>query len=212
MKNNNQKGGAAAAQDTIRVSTIITFDKIYPSGIAINSAGELFIIDQHALYERIRYERLRQSMVDWSPQELIIPIPISLGVRELAAARSESDRLSELGFEFSELDEVILVTSVPAVLLGDNSLTEFIHDILIDISSRPESNGVDTVEKLRDKVAFMRSCRGSVKANQKLNLSEMRRLLLDMRTVPNPWACVHGRPTILRLTQVHMDKHFGRHG
>ena len=59
-------------------------------------------------------------MVDWSPQELIIPIPISLGVRELAAARSESDRLSELGFEFSELDEVILVTSVPAVLLGDS--------------------------------------------------------------------------------------------
>ena len=182
------------------------------SYILAEGDGELFIIDQHALHERIRYERLRQSMVDWSPQELIIPIPISLGVRELAAARSESDRLSELGFEFSELDEVILVTSVPAVLLGDSSLTEFIHDILIDISSRPESNGVDTVEKLRDKVAFMRSCRGSVKANQKLNLSEMRRLLLDMRTVPNPWACVHGRPTILRLTQVHMDKHFGRHG
>ena len=151
-------------------------------------------------------------MVDWSSQELIIPIPISLGVRELAAARSESNRLSELGFEFSGSDEKILLTSVPAVLLGDSGLTEFIHDILIDISSHPESNGIDTVENLRDKVAFMRSCRGSVKANQKLNLSEMRRLLLDMRTIPNPWACVHGRPTILRLTQVHMDKHFGRHG
>ena len=73
------------------------------SYILAEGDGELFIIDQHALHERIRYERLRQSMVDWSPQELIIPIPISLGVRELAAARSESDRLSELGFEFSEL-------------------------------------------------------------------------------------------------------------
>ena len=182
------------------------------SYILAEGEGELFIIDQHALHERIRYERLRPSMVDWSSQELIIPIPISLGVRELAAARSESNRLSELGFEFSGSDEKILLTSVPAVLLGDSGLTEFIHDILIDISSHPESNGIDTVENLRDKVAFMRSCRGSVKANQKLNLSEMRRLLLDMRTIPNPWACVHGRPTILRLTQVHMDKHFGRHG
>jgi DNA mismatch repair protein MutL len=151
-------------------------------------------------------------MVDWSPQELINPILMSLGVRELAVVRSESNRLSELGFKFSESNEEIMVTSVPSVLVGNNSLIEFIHDLLIDISSRPESSGIDTVEQLRDKVAFMRSCRGSVKANQRLSLSEMRRLLLDMRTVPNPWACVHGRPTILRLTQNHIDKHFGRHG
>jgi DNA mismatch repair protein MutL len=182
------------------------------SYILAEGNDELFIVDQHALHERIRYERLRPLMVDWSPQELIIPIPISLGARELSAARSESVRLSELGIKFSESDSNISVISVPDVLLGDNNIIEFIHDILIDISSRPESSGIDTVEKLRDKVAFMKSCRGSVKANQKLNLAEMRRLLLDMRTVPNPWACVHGRPTILRLSQNHMDKHFGRHG
>tara|TARA_B110000495_G_scaffold184860_1_gene182213 strand:- start:779 stop:2725 length:1947 start_codon:yes stop_codon:yes gene_type:complete len=182
------------------------------SYILAEGDGELFIVDQHALHERIRYERLRPSMVDWSPQELINPISMSLGVRELAVVRSESNRLSELGFKFSESNEEIMVTSVPSVLVGNNSLIEFIHDLLIDISSRPESSGIDTVEQLRDKVAFMRSCRGSVKANQRLSLSEMRRLLLDMRTVPNPWACVHGRPTILRLTQNHIDKHFGRHG
>ena len=203
------KPKAAIIPELPEMTALCQFSNSY---ILAEGDGELFIIDQHALHERIRYERLRPSMVDWSPQELIMPIPISLGVRELAAARSESNRLSELGFEFSEQDENILVTSVPDVLLGDSNLIEFIHDILIDISTRPESSGIDTVEKLRDKVAFMRSCRGSVKANQKLNLSEMRRLLLDMRTVPNPWACVHGRPTILRLTQDHMDKHFGRHG
>ena len=203
------KPKAAIIPELPEMTALCQFSNSY---ILAEGDGELFIIDQHALHERIRYERLRPSMVDWSPQELITPIPISLGVRELAAARSESNRLSELGFEFSEQDENILVTSVPDVLLGDSNLIEFIHDILIDISTRPESSGIDTVEKLRDKVAFMRSCRGSVKANQKLNLSEMRRLLLDMRTVPNPWACVHGRPTILRLTQDHMDKHFGRHG
>jgi DNA mismatch repair protein MutL len=203
------KPKAAIIPELPEMTALCQFSNSY---ILAEGDGELFIIDQHALHERIRYERLRPSMVDWSPQELIMPIPISLGVRELAAVRSESNRLSELGFEFSEQDENILVTSVPDVLVGDSNLIEFIHDILIDISTRPESSGIDTVEKLRDKVAFMRSCRGSVKANQKLNLSEMRRLLLDMRTVPNPWACVHGRPTILRLTQDHMDKHFGRHG
>ena len=173
---------------------------------------ELYLIDQHALHERIRYERLRSSMVDWSPQDLIIPISISLGARELSAAKSNSDRLLELGIRFSESNDSIVIESVPDVLVGDTGLNDFIHDILIDFSSQPESRGIDTVEKLRDKVAFMKSCRGSVKANQELSLAEMRRLLIDMRTVPNPWACVHGRPTVLKLSQNHLDKHFGRHG
>ena len=200
---------AAIIPDLPKMNVLSQFSDSY---ILAEGDGELFIVDQHALHERIRYERLRPSMVDWSPQELINPVVISLGARELSAARSNSDRLLELGIRFTESDRQIVVESVPDVLIGESGIVEFIHDILIDISSQPESRGVDTVEKLRDKVAFMKSCRGSVKANQELNLAEMRRLLLDMRTVPNPWACVHGRPTILKLSQNHLDKHFGRHG
>mgnify|MGYP001458860708 FL=1 len=200
---------AAIIPDLPKMNVLSQFSDSY---ILAEGDGELFIVDQHALHERIRYERLRPSMVDWSPQELINPVVISLGARELSAARSNSDRLLELGIRFTESDRQIVVESVPDVLIGESGIVDFIHDILIDISSQPESRGVDTVEKLRDKVAFMKSCRGSVKANQELNLAEMRRLLLDMRTVPNPWACVHGRPTILKLSQNHLDKHFGRHG
>ena len=200
---------AAIIPDLPKMNVLSQFSDSY---ILAEGDGELFIVDQHALHERIRYERLRSSMVNWSPQELINPVVISLGARELSAARSNSDRLLELGIRFNESNGQIVIESVPDVLIGDSGLVDFIHDILIDISSQPESKGIDTVEKLRDKVAFMKSCRGSVKANQELNLAEMRRLLLDMRTVPNPWACVHGRPTILKLSQNHLDKHFGRHG
>ena len=52
----------------------------------------------------------------------------------------------------------------------------------------------------------------SYEAADSLALAEMRRLLDDMRHVPNPWACVHGRPTALRLSLDSLDKHFGRHG
>jgi len=200
---------AAIIPDLPKMKVLSQFSDSY---ILAEGDGELFIIDQHALHERIRYERLRSSMVNWAPQELINPVDISLGARELSAARSNSERLLDLGIRFNESKGKIFVESVPDVLIGDSGLVDFIHDLLIDISSQPESRGIDTVEKLRDKVAFMKSCRGSVKANQELNLAEMRRLLLDMRTVPNPWACVHGRPTILKLSQNHLDKHFGRHG
>ena len=200
---------AAIIPDLPKMNVLSQFSDSY---ILAEGDGELFILDQHALHERIRYERLRSSMVNWAPQELINPVDISLGARELSAARSNSERLLDLGIRFNESKGKIFVESVPDVLIGDSGLVDFIHDLLIDISSQPESRGIDTVEKLRDKVAFMKSCRGSVKANQELNLAEMRRLLLDMRTVPNPWACVHGRPTILKLSQNHLDKHFGRHG
>lgn len=200
---------AAIIPDLPKMNVLSQFSDSY---ILAEGDGELFIVDQHALHERIRYERLRSSMVNWSPQELINPVHISLGARELSAARSNSERLLDLGIRFTESEGKIFVESVPDVLIGDSGIVDFIHDLLIDISSHPESRGIDTVEKLRDKVAFMKSCRGSVKANQELNLAEMRRLLLDMRTVPNPWACVHGRPTILKLSQNHLDKHFGRHG
>ena len=71
---------------------------------------------------------------------------------------------------------------------------------------------METIEKRIDYMAFLNACRGAVKANEKLNLSEMRRLLEDMRRIPNPWACVHGRPTALRIPIDSLDHHFGRHG
>ena len=137
----------------------------------------------------------------------------SLGARQKAAAVAGQPKLSELGIEFEVVDEGLEVTSVPEVLVGKDGLEEFLQDILIEVSSAPDGTSeCDAVTALRDHVAFMRSCRGAVKANERLNLAQMRRLLEDMRTVPNPWACVHGRPTVLRLTIDHLDKHFGRHG
>ena len=58
---------------------------------------------------------------------------------------------------------------------------------------------IETIEGRKDHLAFLNACRGAVKANEKLNLSQMRRLLDDMRRIPNPWACVHGRPTAMRI-------------
>ena len=174
---------------------------------------ELFIVDQHALHERIRYERLREQMVSWEGQDLLTPISLSIGARQKAAAISRQSTLENLGIAFEADNDSLLISRVPEVLIGDELLEKFLQDLLIELVSTPDgTEEFDAVTNLRDHIAFMRSCRGAVKANEKLNLAQMRRLLQDMRTVPNPWACVHGRPTVLRLTMKHLDRHFGRHG
>ena len=183
------------------------------SYILAEGGDELFIIDQHALHERIRYERLREQMVSWEGQDLLTPISLSVGARQKASAISRQSSLENLGISFEAQNDSLLISRVPEVLIGHDSLEDFIQDLLIELVRTPDgTEEFDAVTNLRDHIAFMRSCRGAVKANEKLNLAQMRRLLQDMRTVPNPWACVHGRPTVLRLTMKHLDRHFGRHG
>ena len=115
--------------------------------------------------------------------------------------------MSEIGFAF---DEELNLVAVPQLLLGSERLESFIIDVLSELEAG--AIRLATVESLADEVAFMKSCRGAVKANQQLALPEMRRLLADMRTIRNPWACVHGRPTVLRMSLDKLDGHFGRHG
>jgi DNA mismatch repair protein MutL len=101
------------------------------------------------------------------------------------------------------------VLAAPQLLEG-KEVIPFMLDLLQDTSE--DGAPLTTVDDRKDHLAFLNACRGAVKANEKLTLPEMRRLLDDMRRIPNPWACVHGRPTALRLPLDALDHHFGRHG
>ena len=94
--------------------------------------------------------------------------------------------------------------------IRDRDIEHIFKDLLQDLSE--DGAPLETLDKLRDHIAFMNACRGAVKANEKLTISEMRRLIEDMKRIPNPWACVHGRPTALRINIDSLDHHFGRHG
>jgi len=189
------------------VPEMVPLSQFADSYILAQGEGELFIIDQHALHERVRYERLREDMVSWESQELVSPLPLGLSSSKTEILHGHQSQLNELGFSF---DSDFNLTAVPQLLLGSQKLEGFLSDVLSELESGAKR--LDTVENLADEVAFMKSCRGSVKANQKLSLPEMRRLLSDMRTIKNPWACVHGRPTVLRMSLNRLDGHFGRHG
>ena len=192
---------------------MIPLAQLASSYILAEGDDELFIIDQHALHERIRYERLRDQMVSWEGQELVSSLKFSVGASQKAAAVANKAKLIQLGISFDISGDDIEITSIPEVLVGRDGIEDFLQDLFVEISRSPDGkNEFDAVSNLRDHIAFMRSCRGAVKANEKLDIAQMRRLLEDMRTIPNPWACVHGRPTILRLTMNHLDRHFGRHG
>jgi len=179
------------------------------SYILVQAGDELLLIDQHALHERVRYERLRHDESLWQAQERISPVPLDLDARQIARLDARIDDLAKIGFVIGKNAAGYSITSAPA-LLSASELEPFIHDILLDMSE--DGAPIETIEQRKDHLAFLNACRGAVKANEKLNLSQMRRLLDDMRRIPNPWACVHGRPTAMRIPLNALDHHFGRHG
>jgi len=179
------------------------------SYILVQANEELLLIDQHALHERVRYERLRHDESLWQPQKRITSVPLNLDVRQIARLESRLDDMASMGFVIEKTNSGYSITSAPA-LLSASELEPFIHDILLDMNE--DGAPLQTLENRKDHLAFLNACRGAVKANERLNLAQMRRLLDDMRRIPNPWACVHGRPTAMRIPLNSLDYHFGRHG
>ncbi len=179
------------------------------SYIIVQSNEELLLIDQHALHERVRYERLKKSKQQWVAQNLISPIDLILNPVQKQIVSGSIEQLSQMGFNVSVNDNSITVLSHPLFIKGQD-IEQIFKDLLQDLSE--DGAPLETIEKLMDHMAFMNACRGAVKANERLSISEMRRLIEDMRKIPNPWACVHGRPTALRINIDSLDHHFGRHG
>ena len=179
------------------------------SYILVQAEDELLLIDQHALHERIRYERLRHLGQAWEPQQRLTPLDLKLDPRQSAIVDAHHQRLEELGFHLQHNGQGWFLNASPRLLAGAE-LKPFFFDLLQDLAL--DGGPLETVEAKKDHIAFMNACRGAVKANEALSLPEMRRLLDDMRRIPNPWACVHGRPTSLRIPIDSLDHHFGRHG
>lgn len=179
------------------------------SYILVQAGDELLIVDQHALHERIRYERLRDNGQQWDPQSRLEPLDLELDPRQDAVLEAQHVRLRSLGFQTERGENGWQLLAAPQ-LLKPEAMRSFFIDVLQDVAE--DGGPIETVEQKKDHIAFMNACRGAVKANQSLTLPEMRRLLDDMRRIPNPWACVHGRPTALRIQIDDLDHHFGRHG
>ena len=179
------------------------------SYIIVQSDDELLLIDQHALHERIRYERLKHSSEEWVAQSLISPVEFELSLVQKQIVQASIEKLAKMGFNISVDDQKISILSHPLFIKGQNIQQIFI-DLLQDLSE--DGAPLETVDNLRSHIALMNACRGAIKANQKLSIAEMRRLIDDMTKIPNPWACIHGRPTAMRINIDSLDHHFGRDG
>ena len=174
--------------------------------LAQNEEG-LFLIDQHAAMERVEYEKnypLLGNVVADS-MDLLVPITLSYPIADLVKIKDGLPRLATFGFVIEEFGTTdLLVRTTPLWASKDaKAIVETILQVLIS------GRNVE-IEKLREAVAVMMSCKKSIKANQYINEAEVKGLLTDLCECEQPYTCPHGRPIIVKMTKYEIERMFKR--
>ena len=175
----------------------------------IQFEDKLFIIDQHAAHEKVKYERLMKQFHEKSviSQRLMPPIIVSLTGQEESILHTYEDAFSQLGFEIEAFGgNEYALRSVPVDLYGCSERELFLA-VLDELSQETGNRG--SFQVIEEKIASM-SCKAAVKGNNRLSLQEADQLIDELLTLDNPYNCPHGRPTIIAMTETDLEKKFKR--
>lgn len=169
---------------------------------------EMYIVDQHAAHEKVNFERFTALIKAHAVESQMIypPIVLTLGAKEAVLFDRFISDFTDIGYEIEYAgDRDYIVRAVPSNLpqLADEEVLRSLIDGLFEEGHKLSS------DLLHDKIASM-SCKAAVKGNMKLSEQEMRALISELLTLDNPYACPHGRPTVIKWTRQDLDKLFKR--
>lgn len=178
--------------------------QIFNSFILVERDGVFEIYDQHIIHERILYEKLKKEYygTSVSRQQLLVPIRINLDPRERELIFENMDYFTEFGFEIDEFDEnEVVIRSVPVMNFRDSTENIF-RNIIKNLKENKETD-------IRESIIISMSCKGAIKANEKLSISEMETIIKKLHEI-GKYTCPHGRPIIVKITLNDLEKLFKR--
>ncbi|MCS5349452.1 DNA mismatch repair endonuclease MutL [Staphylococcus aureus] len=175
--------------------------------IAQNEFG-MYMIDQHAAQERIKYEYFRDKIgeVTNEVQDLLIPLTFHFSKDEQLIIDQYKNELQRVGIVLEHFGGHDYIVSSYPVWFPKDEVEEIIKDMIELIL---EEKKVD-IKKLREEVAIMMSCKKSIKANHYLQKNEMSDLIDQLREAEDPFTCPHGRPIIINFSKYELEKLFKR--
>ncbi len=178
--------------------------QIFDTYILVRHNDELEIYDQHIIHERILYEELKDKYYNQklSSQQLLFPQKMEVTENEKSIIMENVEIFKEFGFDIDELNNEIIIRAIPAFDFREN-----IRDVFMKLFENIRSDR--KIMDLRENIIISMSCKGAVKAGQKLDMNEMKNMVRRLHEV-GEYTCPHGRPIIVKLTRNDLDKMFGR--
>ena len=191
---------------TIQNSGFLPMGQVASCYILAKKGDDLYIIDQHAAHERVRYDKLCKSSESIPMQSILVPQYCEATDDEMNLVEEERDTLLDLGFDV-ELGgpTKIKLVGAPVDLVESKAF-----EILKYVFSYLHEYQQPTKAQLRHEMLAYASCRGAIKAGHNLNMYQMTTLIEDLFSTEKPYVCPHGRPTIIKFTPDELGKLFLR--
>lgn len=212
---NTEQPPETAADDTSAGNPSVSYlgFQVHQRYLVTQDEKGMVVIDQHALHERVLYERVCDKVLEQGrpleSQRLLVPEPVSLTPAERTAALDAKETLAKIGIEIDDFGgETILVQSCPAIL-GRTSPGEMLHTLLdAVVAAGKQPDAKDLLNHLLSTIA----CKAAVKAGDRLTSDEITSLLEQKDLYHDTHHCPHGRPTALFFSRDELDRMFGRLG
>ncbi len=178
--------------------------QVLNSYVVAEGPDGLYLIDQHAAHERIRFEKVKEQRAQkaMEVQGLLEPVTFEVNPGQDEIMKSCYQELAEFGFSLEPFGaRTYLVRAVPGLLA--DSWAGMLRELLDSLSGEARSNW-------EEKIVASIACHGAVRSGQALSDDEMRELVRQLEQAANPHTCPHGRPTIIHLSSRQLEKEFGR--
>ena len=166
------------------------------------------LVDQHAAHERVLLERLQAADTTGvrESQVLLEPLVVPLSGAQAEHAARWAAEITTVGFVAEPFGAAaLLIRAVPAEVPADRAAS-----LLAELQEGLE--GLDSAEQRHRAILATTACHSAIRAGQVLDQLEMRRLIRDLEQTRVPTACAHGRPTLLEISRLDLEREFGRRG
>ncbi len=183
------------------------FGALFNTFILVEYEDQLLMVDQHAVHERLLFDRLMREHAsgDQAGQELLVPIVIGVTKSEQRLLEDNRDALESIGMvaeSFGEQD--VAVRTIP-MILGETQTREFVRDVIEELQ-----NGRDPTFEKRRTALLQTACKHAVKGGDPLTEDELRSLLDTMIAQKVTPTCPHGRPLVVSISHRELDRKFKR--
>ncbi|WP_043929862.1 DNA mismatch repair endonuclease MutL [Bacillus sp. EB01] len=196
------------SEEAKRVPRMYPIGQMHGTYILAQNENGLYIIDQHAAQERIKYEFFREKVgrVESELQDMLVPITFEYSTDECLKIGEYRAELEKVGVFLEDFGPNSFIVRSHPQWLPPGEEKEVIEEMIEQLLSMKR---VD-IKKLREEAAIMMSCKGSIKANRHLRNDEIQALLDELRQATDPFTCPHGRPIIVHFSSYEMEKLFKR--
>lgn len=184
------------------------FGQMHGTYLFAQGRDGLYIIDQHAAQERVKYEEYRESIgnVDQSQQQLLVPYIFEFPADDALRLKERMPLLEEVGVFLTEYGENQFILREHPIWMAEEEIESGIYEMCDMLLLTKEVS----IKKYRAELAIMMSCKRSIKANHRIDDHSARQLLYQLSQCDNPYNCPHGRPVLVHFTKSDMEKMFRR--